>query len=33
VDDLLIRRYRVDQINEALADLQKGADRGIVVFE
>jgi S-(hydroxymethyl)glutathione dehydrogenase / alcohol dehydrogenase len=33
LDELLTRRYTLDQINEAMADLQSGAGRGIVVFE
>jgi S-(hydroxymethyl)glutathione dehydrogenase / alcohol dehydrogenase len=34
LDELLTRRYRLEQINDALADLQSGAGgRGIIVFD
>ncbi len=34
LDELISQRYRLDQINEAYADLLKGdARRGVIVFD
>jgi Zn-dependent alcohol dehydrogenase len=33
LDELVTRTYRLDEINEAFADLERGTGRGVVVFD